>query len=401
MYIPLRALVQAYLPADQGQLLIKAAITVMVVQTECMALVSAAEKEQKTSSSDASKNFGSSVTQSDYGSGPHDLQTIIDVSNPAGISPRRMHSSQLLESRTLEDPAGTLMSGDDMPMISNLEVIDVNELQREAKNFGASKTIENSISASVSPVKAPPRILSNENKAHKSKLMDILCDSIPQESNWKGFSELSDPPSADAIIEGKDRGTNLIDVENIASSRDNIDVKTFDINEKVNISSGNAASSPVAVHLSRSSYENSPEIVLSKRRNSIGPVTQAKPLTFSNTSFSHDDAIPTESISESEKDAEYLLKTVDEDHILHLDSNFEGRGSRVDFDNSTEAVLPDDYKGSASQVADIDAFRHAFPTTSDQRIAASDSSRELETPLSFPQNDKSATGTSFYDVSLK
>ena len=388
----------------------------MVVQTECMALISAGEKEQKASShANAGNKLEATTTQPDYGSGPHNLQAIIDVSTPLSVSHRRMHSSQLLESRTLEDPAGTLMSGDDMPMISNLEVIDVSELQREAKNFGATQPIQNNSIIETSPVKIPQRILSDEYKAHKSKLIDILCDTIPQSSSRKGFSDLSDP--LESIVSDKGSSTGPLDTENIAFSPQiipdsfnethsqtvahNNSHKADYADDKINPNSEKTATSPVAVHVDSSSYENIPEIVYSKRRYSIGPVTQTHSFnSLTSLSMAHNNTTPAESTSESDRDVESLLKTVDDDQILHLDYNFTQRGSRVDFNTSAQTAVAQDFKGSISQVADIESFRYAFPTTSDHRVAVSDSIRHQEDLLSVLENDKLAKGTSFYDVRM-
>ena len=105
-------MVQAYLPADQGQLLIKAAITVMVVQSECMTLMNSRETKDKNPiiGSNSSDNLGATAA---------DKSSILN-------------SVKLLDSKTIEDPAGTLMSnvGVDVSK-SNLQAIDVNKLQRQ------------------------------------------------------------------------------------------------------------------------------------------------------------------------------------------------------------------------------------------------------------------------------
>jgi hypothetical protein len=122
-----RDLVQAYLPADQGQLLIKAAITVMVVQTECMGLVSSREARAKAE--------GSAAAASPSASGDN-----------AGLLTRESSRLKLLDLNTIADPAGTLMSNMDVSVSkSNLETIDVNKLQRQASTgfFNDEEEAEN------------------------------------------------------------------------------------------------------------------------------------------------------------------------------------------------------------------------------------------------------------------
>lgn len=105
-----RDLVQAYLPADQGQLLIKAAITVMVVQTECMGIVNSRDSKSKK---------------------PGSLSPSTTCEN-LNLLQRESRKVRLLDQNTMADPAGTLMSGVGTEVLkSNLQDIDINKLQRQ------------------------------------------------------------------------------------------------------------------------------------------------------------------------------------------------------------------------------------------------------------------------------
>jgi hypothetical protein len=136
-----RDLVQAYLPADQGQYLIKAAITVMVVQAECVSIANgiastvrprtSAEEKSAVDQSVRSPGGATAAGLSDDATKPHSAPASSPSREPsAAINKKHMfwHSEDLASQLLMRNLDGTPVQK------SDLGAIDVNQLKMRVMN---------------------------------------------------------------------------------------------------------------------------------------------------------------------------------------------------------------------------------------------------------------------------
>lgn len=139
-----RDLVQAYLPADQGQYLIKAAITVMVVQAECVSLANGIASAVRSKTNDEDKSAADSGSPpSPPPPAPASVAISDDIPKPEAASPSRQESvaGAQMNKKFLLRPAEDLASQLLMTNLegagvqkSDLNAIDVNQLKMRVMN---------------------------------------------------------------------------------------------------------------------------------------------------------------------------------------------------------------------------------------------------------------------------
>ena len=382
-----RDLVQAYLPADQGQLLIKSAITVMVVQTECMSLVNAAPAAQTVAPSTLRGHLSGETSVNESGNAGHSAQTLVEVSSTSPPLVKR-HSVQLLDARTLEDPAGTLMSTDEALVISDFEQINVFQLKREASGIGLT-AISPSANEALPTAKEPVKTRHTREPSTDDgvrKLMSELCDAPPSGS----FKSFHNAFSDEAVIPQSSSGDQIATYRPGSLTRTNASDRSIQSgpNEIISDGPGDIAlkkDDTARCETSESNRINADSgggkdfISPPKRRTSLGqPLAHSSAIQTPLTDPINGDVVDSEKPwREDANDGESRVQQeafATDEHMLHLDSDFTSEGSRVDFENNTTiAVLANDFHGNESQVAEIDAIRHAIPGGSipDQRVSDS------------------------------
>jgi hypothetical protein len=359
----------------------------MVVQTECMSIVNAASSGQTKAPSPLRAHHTGDTSVDESGNAGHSVQTLVEVSSTSPPMVKRQ-SVQLLDARTLEDPAGTLMSSDEALVISNFEQINVNQLKREASGIGLT-TVSPSASdssrvetlpAAKEPVKTrQARETSTDDGVRK--LISELCDAPPSGS-FKSFQNAF----SDQTLK-EDESTSIRPGSFSHASADDDQIQCVagsdDISARKDSSFDVLKSATDEVNRDIADSFTGKGVTPAKRRASLG-----QPLALSSATQTPLTG-PIIADTECEKPwgedrngggniAQQEAFATDE-HMLHLDSNFESEGSRVDFENNTtKAVLANDFDGDESQVAEIDAIRHAIPGGSAPDPRVSDSGGRLE-----------------------
>lgn len=351
----------------------------MVVQTECMSLISSRDVKEKTGDTFPHSNSGDAL------SSPVAAET-----DPSNV--------KLLDYKTIEDPAGTLMCNVGVDVLkSNLGAINIDRLKKQASTGQLCDDDEDDESESLLKIlEEEKRQSAGENDAKESakkpithtshwhELMGTLTQPISQSNGLKSFpSAFSDGDIASAsAVRSTAFNDPLCQVEK-NDFPDNI--------VSVSINGSNQRRTSLGKQLTPSQVDTTP-------LNALSPSCLGKEMSKS----VQNSPMP------SHRD-EYLTDefTAEEQKLLgHAGYNEDAvEGARVHYagTTATQDVLGGDFGATMSQVAEVDAMRKrsTLPSLHDRTSShTADSSNVDASMISNSVKDSDNKTDGFYDVSI-